>query len=139
MRLRHFALALPLLLLAADSPPVPANPGAILQWSAVVTNADGTPCTDLGGYVVAISDPTVDLAAGGTALQQIQCTVPEQAIAPLVSTRPAGLYRLWVRAYDLAANVSAWSDPLLVILDPVAPGRPGGLKVKVTVVVEVGG
>jgi hypothetical protein len=142
MRLKHLALAIPLLFLAADGPqlPTPANPSAILQWDAPTTNADGTACTDLGGYVVAISDATVDLSAGGTPLAQVQVADPaltQQAIAPLVSGRAAGLYRLWVRAHDLAGNVSTWSEPFLVLLDPIGPQRPGNLRMKITVIVEV--
>lgn len=144
MNMRAWIFLWPLLLLAETGPqlPTPANPGAVIQWDAVALNADGTPCTDLGGYVVALSDATVDLAVGGVPLAQVQIGSPSltsQALAPLVSGRAAGLYRLWGQAYDLAGNKSAWSDPLLVALDPVAPARPGGLKVKVTVIVEVGG
>lgn len=140
--MKTLAYVLPLLFLSETGPqlPTPANPSAVLEWTAPTTNADGTPCTDLGGYVVAISDATVDIAAGGAALAQVQVTDPAlttQAIAPLVSGRAAGLYRLWAQAYDLAGNKSAWSDPLLVTLDPIAPQRPSGLKMKITVIVEV--
>jgi hypothetical protein len=135
-------LVLPLLLLGADGPvaPTPANPTAILQWDAPTTNADGTPCTDLAGYVIALSDATMDLATSGPPLCEVRQSQPQvttQSLAPLVSGRAAGVYRLWVRAFDAAGNESVWSDPFLVEIDPTAPAKPGGLRVTVTVTVEV--
>lgn len=142
MTMRSLIFLWPLLLLAETGPmlPTPATPAAVLQWDAPATNADGTPCTDLGGYVVAISEAAADLNAAGALLAQVQVkdpTLMQQALAPLVAGRTAGLYRLWAQAYDVAGNKSAWSDPLLVLLDPVGPQKPGGLRMKVTVIVEV--
>lgn len=139
---KYLALPLLILLLAADSPPVPANPSATLQWDAPTLNADGTPCTDLAGYVIALSDATVDLAAGGVALCEVHASSPavtQQSLVPLMTGRAAGVYRLWVRSFDRAQNLSVWSDPLLVDVDAAAPGKSGNLRIKVTVIVEVGG
>ncbi len=139
-----FLLIFPLLFLAADGPslPVPINPASVIAWDAVTLNADGTPCDDLAGYVLALSDATVDLAAGGVSLHEVLAGSPgltQEVVAQLVAGRVNGVYRVWCRAYDPAGNLSAWSEPLLVALDTVPPGKVQGMRVKVTVIVEVGG
>lgn len=140
--MRGLLFALPFLLLSETGPqlPVAANPKAILEWDAPITNVDGTPLLDLAGYIVALSLPGVDLNQGTSALTQLEvpeAATTEQAIAPLVAGRPEGIYQLWVRAYDDAGNLSAWSTPLLIQIDAVTPASPTGLKLKVTVIVEV--
>lgn len=131
-------LSLPFLV-AADAPSQLGSTGRV-GWTAPTTNADGTPCTDLAGYVLAVTSPAVDLATGGTPLATLDvpgAATTEVAVTPLFAGRSVGQYRLWVRAKDLTGNPSAWSAPLLVSYDGVAPGVPSGLKITVTVVVEV--
>jgi len=140
--MRNLLFALPFFFLAETGPqlPVPANPQSVLQWDAPATNADGTPLLDLAGYVVALSLPGVDLNQGSAPLIQVdvtEATITEQAIAPLVVAQPEGIYQLWVRAYDDAQNLGAWSDPLLIQIDAARPSVPTGLRIKVTVIVEV--
>lgn len=140
--MRQLLLSLPFLLFAQSDPQVPisANQNSILQWDAPTLNADGSQLMDLSGYVVALSAPGVDLNQGTAPLSQIDVPEPqvtEQAIAPLIGTQADGIYQLWVRAYDDAGNLSAWSVPLLIRTDSIVPATPTGLRIKITVIVEV--
>lgn len=120
--------------------PQPVPPTAVLAWDAPTTNADGTPLTDLAGFVVAISAAAEDLNTGGVQLARVKVEDPvllEQALTPLVEGLQPNTYQLWVLAYDESGNKSEWSQPLLLYLDRNVPGAPGGLRIKITVIVEV--
>jgi hypothetical protein len=104
-----------------------------LAWDVPALNEDGTPCTDLAGFAVALSDPAVDMNAGGAALAQVwvnDAAITQQALEPMFTTLPGGPYRLWALAFDLAGNESVWSDPLEVTYDPTKPNKPIKLRIK---------
>lgn len=89
---------------------------------------------------VALSAAAVDLnLAGAVPLKMIMVPLKSGTnLAPLnvlLSGQPAASYRLWVRAWDVAGNKSAWAGPALVTLDPIAPSLPINVKVTVTVTV----
>lgn len=113
---------------------------ATYSWTAPTTNEDGTPLIDLAGYVIAVSANGTDLRTGGTPLASQAVTDPaavEVSATQLFASLPAGSYRAWVRAYDVAGNQGQWGEPFAFNLDPVSPGVPTGLKVVVKVEVTV--
>ena len=137
--MKHLILLLPLFLLGQSSAPEPVQASSMVLWDAPALNTDGTPCTDLAGYVVALSAADVDLSAGGAPTAQIQVVgaVTQQALEPMVTGLPPGPYKLWVQAYDGSGQKSAWAVPLDVVLDANVPGAPLNLRIKITVIVEL--
>lgn len=124
----------------AQTAPQLVNDQAAASWTAPTQNADGTPLTDLAGYVVALSDSTQDLNAGGQSLVTAKVADPAVTaydLSPLLGGRQSGQYRVWVAAYDVAGNVSTWAGPVEVQLDSLAPAAPVGPKVTVTLTVRV--
>lgn len=121
----------------AQTAGTPASLTSELAWDAPTTNADGTPLTDLAGYVLAISPETADLRAGDPPLQTVKIESSSQLQSDLVELGnglPGGTYKFWVSAYDTAQNQGQWSLPLTQQFDPVKPGTPTNVRISVTVI-----
>ena len=120
--------------LAAD----PAPPTVKLAWDPPTTNADGTPLTDLAGYVLAVSEATVDLRTGGVPLATLDLPGASQKAADasaLLTGITLTKARFWALAYDDKANKSVWSNP--AEWDSIAPDAAKNLRITVTVTVDV--
>jgi hypothetical protein len=89
------------------TPPPPPNPIGV-RWDAPTTNVDGTPCDDLGGFIVAFG-PTPNAS---DLIESIN--VGTATTATLLA--PIGKSYVMVRAYDEVPNYSAWSAPLLITI-----------------------
>jgi uncharacterized protein DUF4082 len=76
-----------------------------LRWNAPVVNANGSPCTDLGGYRIAWG------AAPGTYGAPLD--VGNVLELPF-SSLPSGQNYYVALAYDVTGNASVWHAPLLV-------------------------
>ncbi len=111
----------------------------VLTWDAPTENADGSELTDLDGFEVALSATDQDLRAGGTATDLQQVTDGNQVDFDLGPWREGRdeVVSLWVRAYDLSGNRSAWSEPLTVHLDGIPPGVVVNLRLTLRVELEV--
>lgn len=111
-----------------------------LAWDAVNLNVDGSTCTDLSHYDVAVAAPGQDLNADGQWLsltETANCDA-DGCYCPLTVLPPEdGTYSLWVRAVDTSGNASAWAGPLDYEQDSVPPAVPANLRITVRVIVEV--
>ena len=111
-----------------------------LAWDPPELNEDGTPCDDLAGYVVAISEPGVDLRETGEPIGEWSAPLCPDGVCRWDLSQvdvTDGQYRLWVRAVDEAGNSSVWSDPLSLDLDATRPGAPAAVRIEVAVTVTV--
>lgn len=126
----------------AQQEPMPVSPtNSGLEWIPVTKSADGSDADDIDHYVVGVSAIDQDLNSGGSVLAYVDAGCDgsscRSALKDLLAAVPDGAMRLWVRAVDEAGNYSAWSEPLEVVTDRVEPAKPTGLKIVVTVTVEV--
>lgn len=125
------------LTLGASSPGNIIGPATKLQ-AVGPTGAPAGSWTDINGQPeivveleLAVSGPTVDLAAGGAplatarGLDPFAVTPTLQQLGLITPSSPQGAVRLWARVYDAAGNVSDWfrADD---ILDSTKPKPPGG-------------
>lgn len=101
-----------------------AVPGVATAYDCVVTWEAATDNVGVAGYRGFVNGAQAFDVAGLTA------TVPG-------ADCPIGA-EVAVAAYDAAGNVSAPSDPVLVV-DDQAPTVPGGTRVRVVVTVEIEG
>lgn len=101
---------------------------AILTWTAPTQNEDGTPLTDLAGYIVSYS---TDPAIPATNLQTL--TLNDKALTTYTVTGlAAGKWYFAMRAVNAAGTNSARSTIASVTLaapPPPVPKPPGDLKV----------
>lgn len=85
------------------------------KWDAVTLNADGTPCTDLGGYKLyrgtakGIYGPAIEVGNVTTYVH---------------SETKDGKYYYAVSAYDTSGNESGVSNEVTVTIDHTAPKPP---------------
>ena len=97
-----------------------ANSNLRFSWDAVTINADGTPCTDLGGYTIYRSRDANnwnELTGAGPAFVQVAAT--ETFIA---ATCPeAGVWYWIIRAFDTSGNYSGISEVLIIDIDISIP------------------
>ncbi len=133
----------------AQTTTTPASLESMLSWTPSTTNMDGTPITDLKGYLITVSPDDVDMRVPGTpAIQTIKIEgtdlppcIGEPCIVPafrLFEGLAPGSYKVWGQAYDLAGNRSPYSEPSdAFALDTVTPSAPSGMSVTVKVIVEV--
>ncbi len=89
---------------ALDGPPAAPSSGAVLNWEAPATSADGTELFDLAGFRIYYST-TSPLTK--TNSQNIDVG---SATAYTFDSLPAGTYYFAVAAYDLLSNESDLSD-----------------------------
>lgn len=118
-------------------PPAVVGRNVTFEWAPPVENTDGTPLTDLGGYVLAIADPAVDLNGSGAPIETFIVADPAATEGMLATTVADGTYAFWVRAFDAAGNMSAWAGPVVTAVDSRGPKPPSNLRLKI--VIEVGG
>ena len=104
-----------------------------MEWDAVTTNSDGSPCTDLDGYKVYCTLVMPDFGVGqdvGNVLTVNFSTVTAMSVA--------GLYTCVVTAYDVWGSESAHSNSVKVLKqgstfygpDALSPSFPVGVIVK---------
>jgi len=121
----------------ADPPRVTST--TPFAWTAPVFNEDGTPLTDLAGYVFSVAAETADLTdTSQTPLKRVQVLVANAVCAggecravpkDLFADIPAGLYRVWIQAFDTAGNVSTYAAPTEVVeYDGSVPNPPTNLR-----------
>ena len=85
------------------------------KWDAVTLNADGTPCTDLGGYKL----------YRGTAKGTYGGPIDVGNVTTYVHSEPKdGKYYYVVSAYDTSGNESGYSNEVGVTIDHTAPRPP---------------
>ena len=85
------------------------------KWDAVTLNADGTPCTDLGGYKL----------YRGTAKGTYGGPIDVGNVTTYVHSEPKdGKYYYVVSAYDTSGNESGYSNEVGVTIDHTAPKPP---------------
>lgn len=115
----------------------PINP-SVLQWTAPITNADGTQLKDLFSYEI-----RVRATAGGPILKTIvqasgvlqpapATTVTHGTTANPISVElalPDGTYLATVVAVDTAGNKSTEATAVPFDLNTVAPASPTGLTI----------
>lgn len=85
----------------ASNPPPPSP--IVVAWVGPTLNTDGTPCTDLAGYLVAWGAHVGEYGTPADVGMEISFLVP--ALPPVFVV---------VRAYDTSGNVGPWADPLEV-------------------------
>ncbi len=91
-----------------DPDPQPETYPVSLEWDAVETNADGSECTDLGGYIVHDGpEPGVYLLENDVGLTT---SVTLDGFDP-------GTYYFAVTAYDTFGNESEYSTELEVVVE----------------------
>lgn len=118
--------------LIAEAASAPVGTNSRVAWDAPTTNEDGTPCTDLGGFKLALSAIGDDLRVSGSTIKVVnitQPTVTEYQLQGFLTDQSDGDYRLWVLAYDLSANESEWADPVDIRWDQKRPGKPGRVRI----------
>lgn len=105
----------------------------LATWDPVTTNTDGSECTDLAGYEVAITEPTVvgqPTAAQLIDKEMVPGTEPVfPATVMLKNIADGTTLKLWCRAWDLHLNYSAWGIPTQFTInrggfDQVSPTKP---------------
>ena len=121
-------LILVILFIAMSISPVYAGDGK-LTWDAPTLNEDGTPVTDLAGYVV-FQGQISGVYTNSTTIGN----VTEYAFTNL-----SGNNCFVVRAYDTSGNVSDPSNETCTDMDNVAPGNPTNniFKVIIKAVIEI--
>ena len=130
---------------AQNGPPNISQQNSVVSWDATTTNADGTPMTDLAGYVLVVTDETVDLNNPSNPLlppiARVRIDDPLAVESPgdILFTGLTGQnYRVWVSAFDTSENQGSWGVPFLINLDDgKIPGAVVNVKVTVQVIVEV--
>ena len=110
--------------LAQEAVVITRGGGWKAEWDAVTTNSDGTPCTNLQQYNVAISHDDVDIRTGGAIERQVEVTSPEFELAT-VEDLANDTYAIWVNAQDTEGEVSPWYGPRLFQLTDPAPEPDG--------------
>lgn len=103
------------------------------SWAAVTTHVDGTPVV-IAGYELAIVPTTANLNTVGTVPLNVVQYGPDAwtglGLAPLLTGRPSGSYRLQARAQSASGVWSAWSAPFDGTWDTAGPAAPTGLGVR---------
>jgi len=109
-------------------------------WDPPTVNADGSPLTDLAGFVVVVTRDGEDPNTTGTAVAQLNVSDPAatQTIVDLTQLDPAIVYRAWVAAYDDAGNRSPFTSTASALrIDEYVPAAPANVRVLIKVIIEV--
>lgn len=130
------ALSMPVL--GAETPQK-FTPNTAFTWKFDGTNTDGSACTDLDHFEVGLFLPDDTLVTA----QPAQICGPQGAMQCELAFDWDGVsemaYVVKVRSVDEAGNMSPWStDTAEGVFDKTVPSMPTGVKVKVTVIVEIG-
>lgn len=121
---------------------------SVIQWTPSKLNQDGTPLTDLKGYLFSVAPDGVDLNTGAPAIQTKKvegidlpacagdlCEFPSDS---LFEDLTPGSYRVWAQAYNTAGDHSNFSIPTAAfVLSTSIPMAPAAVQVNVKVVVEI--
>jgi len=121
----RYALLAALLFFApafAQDPPLPVEITAVLTWEIPTENVDGTPLTDLAGFVIHWG------TASRTYTSQVDIADPasDEYTWIIETTVPTTIY-FAMTAYDDDDNVSAFSNEVFkefTSSDTVPPGAP---------------
>lgn len=133
IRLFQFTAVSALMLGAAA--PSAIGPNARITWVSPTLDVNNNPET-LSSMDLAIATSDVDLnVVGSVALRTIKDINPGDGVAGysaavLVAGLPNGTYKVWIRAIDLAGNMSVWGSSDAVPVDVTAPKPPSGISCK---------
>jgi len=103
--------------------PVRTTTWLSFKWNAVTTNADDTPCTDLGGYAIYKSRTNDEATWESLTGMDKACkiVVPEYTTTSFWCYEP-GTWFFMLRAFDKTKNFGGKSDILELFVDITAPG-----------------
>ena len=124
----------------APAVPVIVRGDTAAYWTAVTLDVAGNPETLANYEGTVLPTATVIGDVIDASLDKFSIPLspePSDILAPRFAALPPGRYRYYVRAVDLAGNISAWSGGLELDWDNVAPRAVTGLRVEVSVTVTI--
>jgi len=98
----------------------------IFSWDAVTTNADGTPCNDLAGYVIYKS--RINTPENWETLltkEQAVAIIPPDQNSAFIYILEGGVWYWAIRAFDSNCNIGGYGGPENIIMTDVDATIPG--------------
>lgn len=105
----------------------------LVAWEPVTLDADGNPCTDLGGYrlyIEALQTPPQGKPSTSALTQSVGPTkhdnvdITAEVFASAGTTSPYKPVKVWVTAFDSVGNESDYSDPVIIDISPTMDTTP---------------